>query len=341
MFFRTIIFLLISNSLFAYNIQPNNITVSGISSGAHFAAQYHLSHSDKIGGLALIAGGPYYCSYFNISKVLYNCMEGKGNLNTDNLVTYTKYLSASNLISSYKNLENDKIYLLAGKNDQTVVPDITISNFDFYRSLNIKEENIKIVDELPIGHAFPTKSYGNDCETPQAKPFISACRYDGAKEIFKHLIEGRLRFGRAKSENLFTISQQPFSQYSIYLSSYSIANEGFLYVPTSCQNGKECKLHIAFHGCEMSYSVIGKEFIENAGFNRWAERNNIIVYYPQTIRNNFIGNPHGCWDWWGYTGPHFMNKLGYQIRIIDHVVNKISDPEFSVKDERFSPSWDY
>lgn len=56
-----------------------------------------------------------------------------------------------------------------------------------------------------------------------------------------------------------------------------------------------CALHVAFHGCEQTLGDIGSDFVENAGYNSWAEANNIIILYPQAKDNPL--NPKGCWDW--------------------------------------------
>ena len=43
-------------------IEPGSITVSGISSGASMATQFHVAHSSLVQGAALVAGAPYYCA---------------------------------------------------------------------------------------------------------------------------------------------------------------------------------------------------------------------------------------------------------------------------------------
>lgn len=43
-------------------IDPAQITVSGISSGAFMAHQFHVAHSKNVKGVGIIAGGPYACS---------------------------------------------------------------------------------------------------------------------------------------------------------------------------------------------------------------------------------------------------------------------------------------
>lgn len=57
-----------------------------------------------------------------------------------------------------------------------------------------------------------------------------------------------------------------------------------------------CKLHVAFHGCEQTLADIGSDFVVSAGYNSWAEANNIIILYPQAADN--LLNPKGCWDWY-------------------------------------------
>ncbi|HEX7635306.1 MAG TPA: fibronectin type III domain-containing protein [Noviherbaspirillum sp.] len=56
----------------------------------------------------------------------------------------------------------------------------------------------------------------------------------------------------------------------------------------------------------------GRTFVDNAGYNRWADTNNIVVLYPQTTNGN--GNPNGCWDWWGYDDPNYAKKNGLRYR---------------------------
>ena len=48
---------------------------------------------------------------------------------------------------------------------------------------------------------------------------------------------------------------------------------------------------------------MGDVFAKHAGYNGVAEKNNIIVLYPQVVSTPT--NPTGCWDWWGYTGPNY------------------------------------
>lgn len=139
-----------------------------------------------------------------------------------------------------------------------------------------------------------------------------------------------------------------------------MAEKGYAFVPPQCLDGStRCKLHVAFHGCRQGFGFTGIEpdgqpvkkalygartteaeaqlrgwthFIENAGYNEWADTNNIVVLYPQaTTSSNTVlqhMNPMGCWDFWAYTNQDFNTKNGAQIsavwRMIEALVPKLS-----------------
>ncbi|HET9044902.1 MAG TPA: hypothetical protein VFN70_17220, partial [Burkholderiales bacterium] len=94
-----------------------------------------------------------------------------------------------------------------------------------------------------------------------------------------------------------------------------------------------------FHGCRQSVEAIGERFVREAGYNRWADTNRLIVLYPQTISRNgwgmaglrwsFVFNPRGCWDWWGYTGNQYMTRSGPQIAAVKAMVDRLAAPRGS------------
>jgi hypothetical protein len=116
-----------------------------------------------------------------------------------------------------------------------------------------------------------------------------------------------------------------------------LASKGFLFVPQQCTKGRTCKLHIAFHGCAQGYGFKGKDtvnalyskawthFVENAGLNEWADANDIVVLYPQVLTMALVGNPFGCWNFWGY-GADFNNyptRDGRQISAVWQMVEAL------------------
>ena len=66
----------------------------------------------------------------------------------------------------------------------------------------------------------------------------------------------------------------------------------------------------------------GKTFVEHAGYNRWADTNDIIVLYPQAVAT--FTNPQGCWDWWGFDDANYAVKAGRQITAVRAMLDRIA-----------------
>ena len=98
--------------------------------------------------------------------------------------------------------------------------------------------------------------------------------------------------------------------------------KGYIYIPTACQQNTACKIHVAFHGCEQGVSYVQEQFVQYTGLNAIAEKNNIIVVYPQVTSGGFE-NINGCWDWWSYSGPEYANKRGSQMSAVANVVKAL------------------
>jgi poly(3-hydroxybutyrate) depolymerase len=107
----------------------------------------------------------------------------------------------------------------------------------------------------------------------------------------------------------------------------SMDKTGYAFVPTQCANGQQCGLILALHGCLQNFDEIGWAFIDDAGINEWADTNNIIVLYPQTVAMN-ASNPGGCWDWWGYLNdPDYAQKTGPQMQALSAMVARAAGLE--------------
>ncbi|WP_295430778.1 hypothetical protein [uncultured Thiodictyon sp.] len=122
-------------------------------------------------------------------------------------------------------------------------------------------------------------------------------------------------------------SRKPFNA----LQNASMAKEGYIFVPKNCKQGRPCKLHVAFHGClqggltDRRSGHSGNLYSKFAGYNEWAQANDIIVLYPQVEPRSATGpmNPGGCWDWWGqnYTHEGYHTRRGKQIRAVAQMIN--------------------
>jgi len=86
--------------------------------------------------------------------------------------------------------------------------------------------------------------------------------------------------------NLFAFEQQPF----VTRDAASIGSVGYVYIPTSCQNGKQaaaasCRVHVSFHGCEQNLALVGNEYSQHAGFNEWAE---VVIHIVSSALYSFL-----------------------------------------------------
>ena len=299
-----------TNSL-PIHINQENITVSGISSGAYMATQFHIAHSENVSGAALLAGGPYYCAQNSIQTALGSCMKNTEAYQADAALSTIQSYLKQGLIDDTSNLANDKVWIFHGKKDLVMSENMSKNSGILYKSLGTT--NIVEKFDIDSNHGFPTVSKGVACDSI-GSPFLNACGYDAAEAIFKNLY-GELIEKQTASGKLIPIDQSDYND-SFFLES------GYLYVPNSCSEEQSCILHIVFHGCKQSTQFVENSFIENAGYNEWAESNNIIVFYPQI--SSSLMNPNGCWDWWGYTGSDYSNKKGSQIKAIFDMVNSLT-----------------
>ena len=61
----------------SYNVDLDQTSVSGISSGGFMSVQLHLAYSSIISGVGVFAGGPYDCARDSVNRALETCMGGK------------------------------------------------------------------------------------------------------------------------------------------------------------------------------------------------------------------------------------------------------------------------
>jgi predicted esterase len=182
---------------------------------------------------------------------------------------------------------------------------------------------------------------GADCPPADSKELCTDVEdVDLAGAILKH-IYGKKALA---SERVPTDEDEvlPFDQRRIFATFFptgwrvqaqnaSMAKQGYIYIPKSCREGKKCKLHVAFHGClqggktDLRPGHSGNLFSKFAGYNEWAEANDIVVLYPQVEGRQVPPplNPQGCWDWWGqdYTHGNYHTKSGSQIRAVAEMIN--------------------
>ena len=307
----------------ALGAQPDSVTVSGVSSGAYMAVQLHVAHSRSVRGAGAIAGGPYYCAQGSLWMAYYDCTT-PGIFTplpkNDLLKLQTDALAQSGQIDPTANLAKAPVWLFTGTHDRTVQSEVVTALNGFYA---LYGANRVLVADKPAGHAMVTADAGNACSVTQP-PYINDCGYDAAGALLGHLL-GPLSPPTSRQDGrVISFNQDEFS--GDEANSISLAKEGVLYVPKSCEAGG-CRVHVAFHGCRQNAAAVGERFVREAGYNRWADSNRLVVLYPQTTASYaFPFNPRGCWDGWGYTGALYHTKAGPQIRAVKAMLDRLAAP---------------
>lgn len=305
-----------------YGADSATFTVSGVSSGGNMAVQMHVAHSNRVAGIGAIAAAPYYCAQGSLWTALNHCMAPSTSSRLPRwevLKGEADRFARDQLVDPTTNLARAQVWLFSGMRDRTVKPEVVAVLERFYVSYGTKP---RFVTNQPAGHAMVTEDAGSSCAESEP-PFINDCDYDAAGELLRYLL-GRLAPPASRaSGRLLRFDQNPYAGDAHAI---SMADNGYVYIPRTCDE-QACRVHVVFHGCRQSAETIGERFVRDAGYNRWADTNQIIVLYPQTIaRYWWVYNPRGCWDWWGYTGARYATKEAPQIRAVLAMVERLGQP---------------
>jgi poly(3-hydroxybutyrate) depolymerase len=306
-----------------YNVELARTSVSGVSSGAYMAGQLHVIFSAVVSGAGLVAGGPYYCAEGSLSTALERCMKTtRATPEPARLLAIARDLAVQDEIDDLANLANDKVYLFTSDADETVLSAVVEQARAFYRLAGVPDDGLRYVTHDEAGHAMITDDDANACPTSDT-PFLNDCDYDQAGDILAH-IYGPLNPKAAEPD---VGPPLPFDQGAFLFEpkKHGMDEVGYLYLPASCREGRACKLHVALHGCRQTPGHIGGRFLTEAGYNDWAETNDLIVLYPQAHTSR--RNPLGCWDWWGYEGANYHLRTGRQAAAIMGMVKQLAGRE--------------
>ncbi|NRQ43015.1 polyhydroxybutyrate depolymerase [Rheinheimera sp. YQF-2] len=298
----------------------DNITLSGLSSGAYFAGQYHLAFAEQVDGVAMLAGGPVYCAQNSLGLALEHCFNkdsSQPDLSSINQYLQTQRDAAK--LAPLSAIADDKVWIFHGSKDATVHPKLALALHKQYQ-LWVKPENIALINDRAFGHTFPTSApYSDSCSLSET-PFLAGCDYDAAGQLLTHLLGKLQSAGTTATGSLLQINQHQLSA----AAKTTLAETGYLYVPQSCADGQPCRLHVSFHGCKQNAQSVGEAYVSGTGLNNYADSNNLVILYPQTTASSLNPfNPNACWDWWGYTGANYATKDGMQLQAVHQLVQAL------------------
>ena len=295
------------------NIDATQTTVSGASSGGYMAVQLHVAYSSRFKkGAAIISGGPFNCAEGSVLSALTRCF-GKASIPVPDLVAITNQWAKDGAIDATSHLAVSKVYLFSAAHD-SVVNEATTTSLQAYYQNFMPAANIVHKKDIPSEHSFVTDNYGAPCLT-KAEPFINNCNFDLAGALLQYLY-GALNPRKSDSLDGKLVE---FDQ-STFVTGHGMGETGWVYIPKICSAAAPCRVHVALHGCRQNTTDVGQEFVRNAGYNRWADTNSIVVLYPQTGK----GATNSCWDWWGYDDASYAKKSAPQMMAITSMIERIS-----------------
>ena len=169
--------------------------------------------------------------------------------------------------------------------------------------------------------------FGHLSGTPATRSrTAAACGYDLAGAALKH-IYGSLDGPKIADGTLLAFDQTEFVKAG---ETHGLA--GYTYVPEACMRGAPLPAARRLSWLPAERRHGRRRLYRHAGYNEWAEANDIVVLYPQAVPvlRRLIGMPlewpnrQGCWDWWGFTGEDFARKSGPQIRAVDAMTDRLA-----------------
>jgi poly(3-hydroxybutyrate) depolymerase len=341
-------------------LERGAVTVSGLSSGGYFAHQFHLAFSSLVNGAGIVAGGPYGCvetiasPYWPyppldwFSAALVACTRYSGDRYwglrpappraEDSLALVAEAWRRGD-IDDPANLADDRVWLFRGERDEIVPAEAAAALKGLYEALDVRGARLRVETNDPrrlANHGMPVDRFLGDSRFPKRRcsehepPFIVECGQEAARLLLRHLRPGGFNDSPADPHAAGALA--PFDQTEFFDRrdpGISLSGVGYVYVPAACRRGGGCRLHVAFHGCRQNVDARGPDrvnddFVRDAGYNRWAAANGIVVLYPQTTAS--APNPNRCWDFWGYTGPDYRTRRGPQMRAVKNMVDRLLGP---------------
>jgi len=328
------------------NAAIGDSSISGISSGAFMAVQFGTAWSSVIRGVGVVAGGPYWCAEADLDDALFGfsgpvlratgaCMTGRppSDLTLADFTAKADAKAKSGEIDPLEDIARQKIYLFHGTNDTIVARASTDRAADFYRHYlgDAADGNLFYQTTVGAGHSLvvPLQQQGDGLKGCDANdsPYIDRCdNYDQAGILLQHIYGALNMPNRGQLRGKLTSFDQSIYTRPKDAGELSLGDTGFVFVPEECARREPCRVHIALHGClqDVGEASVGHSFVEDTGYNAWADTNHLIVLYPQT--QSSPSNPQACWDWWSYVdhSDDYVTKSGPQIVAIKAMLDALT-----------------
>ena len=241
------------------------------------------------------------------------------------LVSLAASASALGTIDNLRHLVDSPVWVFHGRADTTVKKPASDAGVQWYRHFGA---DVRYNNNTLANHAWVSPLGANQCAV-SASPYTANCESDPQRAMLTHLLRRPVQApNRAGLTGRLTpFSQERFTRAKWGLPAYmlSMDDTGYVYAPPQCATGEvTCDVMVVLHGCEQAASIIGLDLVQQANINEYADSNNFIVLYPQTIALSLgvVLNPKACWDWWGYLAGDAMYAVhgSYQMEVLMAII---------------------
>jgi arabinan endo-1,5-alpha-L-arabinosidase len=209
-----------------------DVTISGISSGADTAVQFHIANSDIVNGSAIFAGQTYGCAIMRFDAdeqftcaaeptgpgcagmpwgpapcvgcdpgmtLLYDHCKAKPNVTQlPKLVAFAQAAEAAGDIPPLSNLADDAVYLYRGTVDEIYRDGCVNTTASLFEALGVPPAHVFLNAAIPSAHCWPTADVAvpsSSCgqqNSPGAPPAMENCGFDGAGAALQYLFNNSL-----------------------------------------------------------------------------------------------------------------------------------------------------
>lgn len=288
----------------------DEVTVSGISSGAAMALQFAVANSASVSGVAAIAGPSWGCAKGLVSTAINDCMCGRQTL--PSALPLARELAERGAIDPLHEGRPRALsrgFIFHSPLDATVVASTGEASAAFLASFIGTPPTVDRGNAADgssrAGHGILSPGGKDRCEaSAQDRSYVRQCgQDDNARDLFHALFPSVVqdparRLTQVSASDLQPFDQRPFIQAVTRSGDYiapdtlafffyparserrqrlDMAATGYVHVPPSCrQAGARCGLHIAFHGCKQQV----REFALTTGYVPWAEQHRQIILFP-------------------------------------------------------------
>lgn len=335
------------------------LSVSGLSSGAAMAVQIAVAHSSRVSGLGIVSGPPYLCAQGLVTKATDDCLilgrtrlrelfggwlgfflpSGERDIDVQDLIGDTQRMAHARRIDPVAGIARQRVWVYRGQDDAVVGAKASAAQKTYFAHFGAR---VRQAESLPTPHTLPTDDPAQGPCTTADKDYVSGCGFDAAGQMLRYLRDRPAAVPEAEAGSWHELEQADFvpplpgaNTAPARRAMLGLAARARVYVPQACVHGR-CQVHVALHGCMQGSSDAAYEaFTLHGGYVRWAGALNLVLLFPRVVAIkpfergvwDSVGNPMGCWDWWGYSTPTdlhaYATRDAPQIRTVLNMVERL------------------